>query len=113
MGDKLKSLGKKLADSELVIGAAVILVVLAYFYLRDGSEYFFGNSGGAYWDNMNYCETHHDGQMKIYKQLVSCRDIVAYQGYCKKHLDESITIDGTNIRCDTFLDVEDDGEAEK
>ena len=99
---------KKIAESEFILGAAVVLVVLGFLYLRSGSEYFFGNSGGAYWDNMNYCKTHRDSQMKIYKELVNCREILAHRTYCRKHLDESITIDGSTIPCDRFLGIEDD-----
>ena len=99
---------RKLAESELVLVVAVILVGFGYSYLRNGPEYFTGNSGGAYWDNMNYCKTHRQGQMKIYKQLVSCQEILAHRRYCRKQIDESISIDGTTIPCDSFLGVEED-----
>lgn len=104
----MKATLKNIAESKLSSGMLIILIALVFFYLRNGSEYFSGSSGGAYWDNMNYCKTHRDSQMKIYSQLVSCREIIAYQKYCRKRLDESIIIDGTNIPCDRFLGVEDD-----
>ena len=104
----MKVLFKSIAESELVLGAAVVLIGLAFFYLRNGSEYLSGKSGGAYWDNMSYCETHRDSQMKIYKELVSCQKILAHREYCKKDLDKGITIDGSKIPCDRFLGMEDD-----
>ncbi len=38
----------------LIVG----VLVLAYLYLRNGAEYFTGNSGGSYWDHMSYCREH-------------------------------------------------------
>ena len=104
----MKAVLRKLAESELVLVAAVILVGFGFFYLRNGAEYFTDTSGGAYWDNMTYCKTHREGQMKIYKQLVSCQEILVHRKYCRKHIEESISIDGTTIPCDRFLGVEDD-----
>ena len=104
----MKATLKKFAESELVLGAVVVLVIFAFFYLRNGPEYFSGQSGGAYWDNMNYCKNHRESQMKIYKQLVSCQEILAHRNYCRKHVSENIMIDGTAIPCDRFLGVEDD-----
>lgn len=86
----------------------VALAVLGFLYLRNGAEYFSGDSGGAYWDNMTYCKTHPTGQMKIYSKLVGCEQIRAYRKYCSKNLDESISVDGTQILCDQFLGKDDD-----
>lgn len=104
----MKATFRKLAESELVFGLAVVLIVLGYLYLRNGIEYFSGTSGGAYWDNMAYCRTHRESRMKIYNQLVTCEQIQSYRRYCRKNLDESILIDSTEIPCDEFLDEEDD-----
>lgn len=104
----MKTVLKKIVESNLAFLVVVILVCLGFFYLRNGSEYFTGNSGGAYWDHMNYCKTHRDSQMKIYNQLVSCHEILAHRKYCINHFDESITVGGTTIACDSFLGKEDD-----
>ena len=106
----MRAVLRKLAESDLVLGIAVLLVVVGFLYLRHGAEYFSGSSGGAYWDNMNYCASHRDGQMNIYGQLVTCRQILAHQTYCKSHLDESINVAGANIACDVFLGQEDEPE---
>lgn len=62
----------------------------------------------GYWDNMNYCRTHRDSQMKVYKELVSCREILAHRKHCRRHIDETISIDGSTIPCDRFFGIEDD-----
>jgi hypothetical protein len=99
---------KKLADSGAVYALALVLGGLAFFYFRNGAEYFSGKSGGAYWDHRNYCETHAEGQVKIYSQLVGCRRILAYRTYCSRHLDGAISIGRDTIQCDQFLGVQDD-----
>ncbi len=104
----MKAVLARLARSEAVHYAAVLLVVFGFIYLRNGAEYFSGNSGGAYWDNMNYCGNHQDGQMNIYGQLVSCREILEDRRYCEGHIDQRINIVGTSFACDAFLGVEDD-----
>jgi hypothetical protein len=104
----MKTTLTKLAGSQLLLGAAILLVGGIFLYLRSGGEYFLGTSGGAYWDNMTYCGTHRDGQMKVYSKLVPCREILTQRKYCRKHLDDDIVIDGTSIACDKFLGVEDD-----
>lgn len=101
---------RKLAESDLVLGIALLLVVVGFLYLRHGAEYFSGTSGGAYWDNMNYCANHRDGQMNIYGRLVTCREILADQTYCRLNVDESIRVAGTTLACDVFLGSEDDFE---
>ena len=104
----MKAVLKKITESNLALLLAIVLIGLGFFYLRNGREYFTGNSGGAYWDHMNYCKTHRDSQMKIYNQLVSYHEILTHRNYCINHLDENITIDGTAIACDSFLGKEDD-----
>lgn len=99
---------KNIIESELIIGVAAVLTILGFLYLRNGSEYFSGNSGGAYWDNMNYCRTHRDGRMKVHKDFISCREILSYRKYCRRHVDDSISVEGTTIPCDRFLGIEDD-----
>lgn len=101
----------KLVESELVLKVCAALAVLGlifiFFYLRNGAEYFSGNSGGAYWDNMNYCKVHRVSQMNIYGELISCKHILNLQGYCKRHLDESLSFGGSTVPCDQFLGVDD------
>lgn len=104
----MKPLLKWVAESEGALTAVVVVILLGIFYLRNGSEYFADSSGGAYWDNMNYCKTHRDGKMKLYKQLISCREILVLRKFCRTHLNDSITIDGTIVPCDRFLGVDDD-----
>lgn len=104
----MKAIFQKLAGSEVGFWVVVALAILGFLYLRNGPEYFSGESGGAYWDNMTYCRSHPAGQMKIYSKLVSCEQIRAYQGYCNKNLDENITVDGTQIPCNRFVGKEDD-----
>ncbi len=65
----MKAIFQKIAESEFVFWIAVVLAVLGFLYLRNGAEYFSGDSGGAYWDNMTYCKSHPNGQMKIYSKL--------------------------------------------
>lgn len=104
----MKAIFQKIAESEFVFWIVIIFAVLGFLYLRNGAEYFSGDSGGAYWDNMTYCKSHPTGQMKIYSKLVSCEQIRAYRRYCSKNPDESISVDGTQIPCDRFLGKEDD-----
>ncbi len=104
----MKAIFQKIADSEFAFWIAVSLVVLGFLYLRNGAEYFSGNSGGAYWDHMSYCRSHATGQMKIYSKLISCEQIRAYRRHCSKNPDESISVDGMKIPCDRFLGREDD-----
>ncbi len=104
----MKSVFQRLSESGAIFWAVVAIAVLGYLYLRNGPEYFSGDSGGAYWDNMTYCESHPTGRMKIYSEIVSCEQILAYRRYCNKNLDESITVDGTQIPCDRFVGKEDD-----
>ena len=104
----MNAIFQKLAESELVFWIAIALVVLGFLYLRNGAEYFTGDSGGAYWDNMTYCNAHPTGQMDIYGKLVGCKQIRAYRRYCSKNLDKSISVNGSQIWCDQFLGKDDD-----
>jgi len=96
---------KERAAAVLAI-ALIAAVVLGYLYLRNGPEYFAGTSGGAYWDHMKYCQTHHDGRQKIYNVLVSCDEIMSARRYCRHHLDDVRQIGGGTASCDDILDIE-------
>ena len=98
---------RKLVDSLLVV-AVVLVGVGLIAYSRNGAEYFAGDSGGAYWSDMDYCKTHPNGQMKIYAQLVSCQQILAQQNYCSNHMDGSVKLGSDTIVCDLFLGVQDE-----
>jgi hypothetical protein len=93
-------------------GLALVLVfagpVLFAFCSRNGVEYFLGRSGGAYWDDRGYCKTHPNGQMKLYQELVSCREILTRQEYCIRHLHETAKVGSYTLMCDTFLGQEDE-----
>lgn len=104
----MKAVLRKLVESEFVFGIVVALAVFGFLYLRNGAGYFTGESGGAYWDNMTYCNTHPTGQMNIYGKLISCERIRAYRRYCSKKLDGSINVNGAQIWCDQFLRNDDD-----
>ena len=96
---------KEVASATLKIAVAAVLV-LGWLYLRNGSEYFAGTSGGAYWDHMDYCKTHPAGRQKIYNELVSCNKIMAARAYCRHHLNDVRQIGGGTASCDDILDIE-------
>jgi hypothetical protein len=104
----MKGTLSKLADSTVVLGVIVLLILGYGFYSRNGAAYFSGTSGGAYWDHRKYCETHPDGRIKIYSQLVPCRAILQAREYCARHLDGSISLVRETLQCDAFLGVQDD-----
>jgi len=99
---------KNILESEFVLLLVVILIGMFFFYMRNGYEYFTGESGGAYWDRMNYCSRHRDSKMQIYGHLITCKKILDLRQFCRKHIDENFTFEGATISCESFLGVEDD-----
>lgn len=86
--------------------ALAAALILGYLYLRNGSEYFTGTSGGVYWDHMKYCRTHHDGRQKIYNELVSCSEIQSARAYCWHHKDDTRQFGGETVSCDDILGID-------
>jgi hypothetical protein len=100
---RIARLKDRAEESDWVFAVLLVAAAIGYLYLRNGPDSFTGKSGGQYWDNRQYCETHPKGRMKVTSDVVSCRNILRLQEFCSFHQDDSFTLAGETIDCDRFL----------